>query len=185
MSQAAGELSEALQLLHLRDLRQGFFPLSRACFDPPFQVGVCGGQLGSASFDPSLQLRVQDLELARLPEEVAEDADLRAKKSRNNGDRQIVDGACLVPSQAVEFGQVNRGNEDERSLGEPRMVADHRRQLKPVELRHRDVHKNDRNFVTQEQLKRLAARRRLDQILAQLFKDHFVAKKLCRLIVDD
>ena len=88
--------------------------------------------------------------MARFPKEVAEDADLRAKKSRNNGDRQVVDGACLVPSQAVEFGQVDRGNEDERGLGEPRMVTDHRGQLEPVELRHRDVHKNDRNFVAQE-----------------------------------
>ena len=65
------------------------------------------------------------------------------------------------------------------------MIADHRRELKSVELRHRNVHKYDRHFVAQQLLERLPARGRLDEILAQLFEDHFVAEKLCRLIVDD
>ena len=49
----------------------------------------------------------------------------------------------------------------------PRMVANHRGQLKSVKLGHRDVDKDDRDFVTQQLLKRLPAGRRLDEILAQ------------------
>ena len=86
MSQAPRQLPEAFQLLHLRDLRQSLFSLLRPRFNSLFQIRIRGGQFGGASLDPSFQFRVQDLELARLPEEVAEDADLRAKKSRNDGD---------------------------------------------------------------------------------------------------
>ena len=104
--------------------------------------------------------------MASLPEEIAEDPDLRPKKSRNDGDRQIVDCARLIPAQTIDFRHVDSGNEDERNLCKPRMVADHCRQLKSVELRHRDVHKDDRDFIAQQLLERLTTRGGLDEILA-------------------
>ena len=67
---------------------------------------------------------------------------------------------------------------------ETRMLADHRRKLEAVELRHADVDQDDRDFVLEQKLQGLARRRRLDQVLAQLAQNHLIAEQLGRLIVD-
>ena len=64
------------------------------------------------------------------------------------------------------------------------MLADHRRELKAVELRHADVDQDDRDLVLEQNLQRLARRRRLDQILAESAQNHFVGEQLRGLIVD-
>ena len=64
------------------------------------------------------------------------------------------------------------------------MLADHRRQLEPVELRHADVHQDDGNLLLEQLLERLPRRRRLDQILSQAFENRLVAEQLGGLIID-
>ena len=63
------------------------------------------------------------------------------------------------------------------------MVADHRRQLEAVDVRHDDVEQDDRDVVLQNLLQRLAAGLRLDQILIEVAQDDFVAEQLCGLII--
>ena len=64
------------------------------------------------------------------------------------------------------------------------MLADHRRELKAVELRHADVDQHDRDFVLEQKFQRFARRRRLDQILAESAQNHLVGEQLRGLIVD-
>ena len=66
----------------------------------------------------------------------------------------------------------------------PRMFANHRGQLKSVQFGHRDIDKDDSDVVPQQLLKRFSSGRSLDEILAKLSQDDFVAEKLRRLIVD-
>ena len=64
------------------------------------------------------------------------------------------------------------------------MFLDHLRQLEPIEIRHADVDQDDRNLVAQDLFQGLAARRRLDQILAEIAQDDLIAQQLGRLVID-
>src|SRR5262249_61440279 len=65
-----------------------------------------------------------------------------------------------------------------------RMLADHRRQLKAVELGHADVDQDDRNLVLEQEFERFLGRSGLEQPLAGPGKNRLVAQQLGRLIVD-
>ena len=97
---------------------------------------------------------------ARLAIELDENPDLGAQHLRNDRHRHVVDGAHLVAAQAVDVGQMDGGDEDDRGLLEPRMLADHRRQLEAVEVRHADVHQDDGDLRLQQLLERLRGRTR-------------------------
>jgi hypothetical protein len=79
---------------------------------------------------------------------------------------------------------VDGGDEDDRRLLEARVLADHRRQLEPVELRHADVDQDDGDILLEQLLERFARRGGLDQILAKLGENRLVAQQLGRLVVD-
>jgi hypothetical protein len=64
------------------------------------------------------------------------------------------------------------------------MLADHRRKLEAIELRHVDVEQDDGNFRPQQAFQRLTARAGRDQALAKRTEDRFIAQKLSRLVVD-
>ncbi len=64
------------------------------------------------------------------------------------------------------------------------MFANHRRQFKSVQLGHRNVDKDDSDFLPQQLLKRFSSGRSLDEILAKFSQDDFIAEELRRLIVD-
>jgi uncharacterized protein YihD (DUF1040 family) len=64
------------------------------------------------------------------------------------------------------------------------VLANHRRQLKPVEIRHADVDQHDRDIGFEQLLQRLVRRAGLDQVIAELAEDHLIAKQLSRLVVD-
>ena len=98
---------------------------------------------------------VQLLELARLPEKLHEYFDLRAQDFRNHRYGHVVDRTHLVPTQAINVGQQDGGNENQCRFLEARMIADHRRQLKTIDVRHVDVDENDRDVTLQQQLERL------------------------------
>jgi hypothetical protein len=75
------------------------------------------------------------------------------------------------------------GDEDDRRLLEARMLAHHRRELKPVEIRHADVDQHDRDVVFQQELEGLPGGSGLDQVLAELLQDDLIGQQLCRLII--
>ena len=79
---------------------------------------------------------------------------------------------------------LDRRDEDHRGLLEARMLADHRRELEAVELGHADVDQDDRDLVLEQDLERLAAGGRDDQVLAELLQDDFIGQQLRRLVVD-
>ena len=130
-----------------------------------------------------LEFRVQLLELARLAEQLGEYPHLGAQHFGNDRHRHVIDRAHLVAAQAIDVGQMNGRDENDRRLAEPRMLADHRGQLKAVEFRHADVDQNDGDVVLEQELQRLARGRGFDQIFAELAEDHLVGQELVRLIV--
>ena len=76
------------------------------------------------------------------------------------------------------------GDEDDGGLLKARMPVHHVRELKAVDLGHADVHQDDGDIVSEQLLHRLAGRPGLDQVLAQLTEDRFVAEQLPSLIID-
>jgi hypothetical protein len=74
---------------------------------------------------------------------------LAAENLRDDGYRNVVDGADLVAAQLIELGDVDGGDEDDRRALEPRMLAHHPRHLEPVHPRHVDVEQDDGEVVFQ------------------------------------
>ncbi len=188
---AAGELAEALQLLHLVNLGQRHLALAGALLDASLQLGVAAlqlgigaRQLGGALLDPLLEPSVEPLELPRLAIELGEDAHLRAQQLRHDRHGHIVDPARLVTLEAVEIGERDGGDEDDRRRLEARMVADHRRQLEAVELGHAHVDEDDGDVVLEQMREGLSRRLGRDEVLAQLLENRLVAEQLRALVVD-
>ena len=109
-------------------------------------------ELGGALGDPLLELGVELLELPGLAVELGEHPDLGAQHLGNDRHRDVIHRAHLVAAQPVEVGQLDGGDEDDRRLLEARMLADHRRQLEAVELRHADVDQHDGDVGLQQML---------------------------------
>ena len=126
------------------------------------------------------QLGVELLQLSGLPVELGEHLNLRAQHLWNNGHRNVVHCAHLVAAQPVHVRQMDRGDEDHRRLLEPRMLADHCRELEPVEIRHADVDQDDGDLGLEQIFERLATGRGLDQVLAELTQDHLIAREAFR-----
>ena len=141
-------------------------------------------ELGGALRHAALEFGVELFELAGLAIELGEDLDLGAQHLRHDRHRHVIHRAHLVAAQAVDVGEMDGGDEDDRGLLEARMLADHRRQLEAVELRHADVDQHDRDVRLQQMFQRLAAGGGLDQILPELLQDDLIGEQLRRLIVD-
>ena len=58
------------------------------------------------------------------------------------------------------------------------------RKLEPVELRHADVHQDDRDLVLEQMLQRFLTGGRLDEVFAELAKDDLIGQQLRGLVVD-
>ena len=101
-----------------------------------------------------LELLVELLQLPRLAIELGEDLDLGAQHLGNDRHRDVIDGPHFIGAQAIDVGQMDGGNEDDRGALKTRMLADHRRQLEPVELRHAYVDEDDRDLVLEQVLER-------------------------------
>jgi hypothetical protein len=84
----------------------------------------------------------------------------------------------------VSANSMDGGDEDDRRLLIAGVLADHRRQLEPVQLRHAHVHQQNGNVSLQKMRERLPRRAGLDQVLPQLAQDRLIAEELTRLIVD-
>src|SRR5215469_11281074 len=184
MRDATCQLAEAFELLHLMNLRERILALSGALFDPLLELGVGPGELGRPFDDPTLELRVEPLELPCLTIELGEYFDLGPQQLRYDRYRNIVHRSKLIATQQVDIGHLNSRNENDRGFLKARVLADHRRQLKAVEIGHADIDQNDRHIAFQQQLQRLRRRAGLDQVLPDLVQDCFIAQQLGRLIVD-
>ncbi len=64
------------------------------------------------------------------------------------------------------------------------MLAHHFSKLEAVEFGHADVDQYDCDLALQQVLQGFAPGRRLDQVVAEVAKNHLVAEQLGRLIVD-
>ena len=111
---------------------------------------------------------IELLELTRLAIELGENADLGAQHFRDDRHRDIIHGAHLIGAQAIDIGEMNGGNEDDRGLLKARMLADHRGELKAVELWHADVDQDDGDILLEQLLQRLPGGSSLDEIFAEL-----------------
>ncbi len=140
---------------------------------------------GRPLHDPRLELGVEALQRPRLAIEVGEHADLGPQDLGHHRHRHVVHRPALVAAQPVEVGEHHGGDEDDRRLLEPRVLADHRRQLVAVELRHAHVHQHDRDLGLEQVLQRLGGRARRDQRVAEIAEDRLVGQQLRRLIVDE
>ena len=96
------------------------------------------GPLGNAL----LKFPVQLFQLPVLAVQLGKNADFRAQQVWNDRHRNVVNRATLVSFQAVGVRQMHAGNEDDGSLTKPRMLTNHLGQLKPVYVRHADVHQH-------------------------------------------
>ena len=143
--------------------------------------GEGGGALGNACF----QLAVELFELPRLAEKLDKYLDLRAQDFRNNRHRHVVHGAHFVAAQAIDVSQQDRGNKNQCGLLEARVIADHGRELKAVDVRHVDVNKYDRDVVLEKELERLRGVARAQQIFANILENGAIGKQFRRLIVDE
>ncbi len=74
-------------------------------------------------------------------------------------------------------------DEDDCRRFEARVLANQRRKLETVEIGHADVDQDDGDVDLQQLLKRLPAGVHLDQVLAQILEDHFIAEDFGRLVV--
>ena len=99
---------------------------------------------------PVLQLRIEPFEQPGLAVELGEHFDLRAQHLGNHGDRNVVDRAHGVATQAVNIAEMDGRDEDHRGVLKPRMLTNHLCELKAVEVRHADVDQDDRDFVAQQ-----------------------------------
>ncbi len=155
-------------------------PALLALGEPAIRSFQFRGALGDVPLEP----RVQLLELARLAEQFGKHAHFGAQHFRHDRHRHVIDRAHLVAAQPVDVGQMDGRDENDRGLAEARMLADHRRKLKAVEIRHADVDQHDGDVVLEQELQRFPRRRRLDQILVEFAEDDVVSKQLVRLVVD-
>ena len=64
------------------------------------------------------------------------------------------------------------------------MLADQRRQLEAVELRHAHVDEDDRNLLLEQVFQRFLGRSGFDQPLVQPGEDGLIAQELGWLVVD-
>src|SRR5581483_2304498 len=150
---------------------------------PLLQLLIQQPQLFASLRNALFQIAIEHLQCAFLAMQLRKHADLRAQHLRNNRNRDIVHRAALIPANAIQVRQVNRGDEDDRRLLKARMLTHHVRQFKAVDLRHADVHQHHRNIALQQMVQRLPAGVRLHQVLAQILKNRLVAQQLRRLIV--
>ena len=152
MRDAAGQLAEAFDLPHLVHLGKCGLALAGALFDALLQIGVGVRQFGGPFGDAVLELGVQGLELPSLAVELGKYPHLGAQQIGDDRHRNIIDRAGLIASQQVEIGDLDRRHEDNRGLLKARVLADHRRQLEPVEVGHADIDQHDGDIVFEKLL---------------------------------
>ena len=184
MRNAAGQPPDGIHLLRFEQLCEGGFPLPRALLDELFELLVETAQLRRSLEHALLEVGIEALQLTRLAVQIDEHLDLRAQQLGHHRNGHVVDGAELVAAQLVEVGVHDRRYEDDGGPLEARVLANHRRKLEPVQIRHADVDEDQCDVVLQQTLERLARRARFQQRLADFGEHDLMAQELRLLIVD-
>src|SRR6202034_373378 len=138
---------------------------------------------GDQAAGKAAQLHVEDFELASLAVEFRENTYLRAQQFGNDGDRNVVDTAALVPLHAVHVRQVDGRNENDSGLLKTGMLANHVRELEAVDIGHAHIHQHDSDVVLQQALERFGGSAGFDEILAEFAENGFKAQQLGGLVV--
>ena len=160
--------------------RQCQIPPLLALLQAPGRALRFRGSLG----DPALEFGVELFELSRFSVQFGKYLHLGAQHLRNDRNGHVVDRTHLIATETIHVGQENRRNEDDCRLTELRMVADHGGEFEPVQFGHADVHKDDGDIHFKQIFECLPARRRLDQVHADVLQNDLVAQQLGRLIVN-
>ena len=108
---------------------------------------------------------------------------LARSRSGITGTEHVIDRARLHSrcTQVDDRSPVHRRDEDDRRLLKARMLADHRGQLEPVEVRHADVHEDDRDMSVLRRCSSASlAEPGLDEVLAELAEDRLVGRAASR-----
>ncbi len=71
---------------------------------------------------------------------------------------------------------MDSGNENDSRLLETRVLPNHIRQFEAVNLRHADIHQDNRNIPFEKIFERLSAGIGLDQILSKLLEYDFITE---------
>ena len=79
---------------------------------------------------------------------------------------------------------MHAGNEDDGSLTKPRMLTNHLGELKPVYVRHADVHQHHGDIMLEQMFERLAPGVRLNKVLSQWTENSLVAQQFPRLVIN-
>ena len=115
--------------------------------------------------------------------QLGEHPHLSAQKFGDDGHGKVIDRPMLVSFEAVQVRQMHSRNENDRRFLKTRMLADDFGKFKAVYLGHADIHQDDRNFDFAVISRALLWQICLDQVLAQIGQDGFIAQQLSRLIV--
>ena len=192
MGDAAGQLPDRFHFLGFKQLGERGLALLRALVDSLFQLLVelaklarRGLERSRALPDARFQVVVDPLQLAGFAMKLRKDAAFRTEQLRNHRDRHVIDGTRFVAAQPIDIGDLDRRHEDDRDFSIPRMVAYQSRQFEAVEFGHADIDQDERDVRLEKHAQRFARRACLDEVLAEITKDHFVAEEFARLIVDE
>src|SRR5215831_8039963 len=97
-----------------------------------------------------LQFVIQLLQHPGLAVQIDGYTDLRSKDVGHYRNGDVINRSAAVSLDLVRIGQMNTGDEDDRSLLKARMLANDISELKAVKVRHADVHQ-DHGYVVLEQ----------------------------------
>ena len=191
MRDTAGKLADRIELLRFEKLRQRLFAFPRSLLDPLFQLFVERAELQRRRFElgrpvrhAALELAVKLFQLPCLAVEFREHLDLRPQYLGHHRHGNVVDRAGRISAQTVEVSNLHSGNKNDRRLFEPRMLPDHPREFKSVQLRHTNIDQHNGDFRAQQMFQRLPGRVGLQEIFAKFPEDYFIAEKLSRLVID-
>jgi len=135
----------------------------------------------------ALPLLLRDFMPEELVPAVVLEKDLRLGEHGlgREGLDDVVDRAVGVALEDLLLLAADRGDEDDGCVAGALPLADQRRRLEPVELRHLHVEEDERAILLEEEAQRFPTRARLDQALVQRFEDCFQRQEIRLAIVDD
>ena len=116
---------------------------------------------------------------------IEEEADLGDHRLGRERFHHVVHGALGVSLEDLLLLAAHGGDEDDGRVAGPLSLADERRRLESVEVRHLDVEEHERAVVVQEEAERLATRARFDQPFPERLEHRLEREQIGLAIVDD
>src|SRR5262249_34998381 len=130
------------------------------------------------------ELLIQEFQLTGLAMQFDKNIDLGFQYLRYDRDRNIIYRPTLVSLNTIRIREMNGGDEDDGSFLEPRVLADHFRQLEAIDVRHAHIHQNNSWVGLEQEFQCLLGRAGFEQILTEISQYDLIAEQLGGLIVD-